>query len=192
MILCSSVVVNVFLLKISVFFYLSKFLWLLVIMCLVYQNTLEAAENLIKAHEAFITTTDANDEKINAVLQFANRLIEDQHYAADKVHKKAENISERYVESPCWLVLCLSLFDVEKLSEILICYITVLQTWCEPTESVWTTWASKGPTALAAILAGMWWGIIHVNIISQAYLKQKILRKSSVNSFWIWAINIFF
>ncbi|XP_062617855.1 spectrin beta chain-like isoform X5 [Saccostrea cucullata] len=58
-------------------------------------NTLEAAENLIKAHEAFITTMDANDEKINAVLQFANRLIEDQHYAADKVHKKAENISER-------------------------------------------------------------------------------------------------
>lgn len=83
-------------------------------MCLVYQNTLEAAENLIKAHEAFITTTDANDEKINAVLQFANRLIEDQHYAADKVHKKAENISERYVKSPCWLVLCLSLFDVKK------------------------------------------------------------------------------
>lgn len=101
MILCSSVVVNVFLLKISVFFHLSKFLCLPVIMCLVYQNTLEAAENLIKAHEAFITTTDANDEKINAVLQFANRLIEDQHYAADKVHKKAENISERYVESPC-------------------------------------------------------------------------------------------
>ncbi|XP_033733764.1 spectrin beta chain-like isoform X12 [Pecten maximus] len=59
------------------------------------QNTLEAAENLIKAHEAFITTTDANDEKINAVLQFANRLIEDNHYAADKIHKKAENINER-------------------------------------------------------------------------------------------------
>ncbi|XP_033733756.1 spectrin beta chain-like isoform X4 [Pecten maximus] len=58
-------------------------------------NTLEAAENLIKAHEAFITTTDANDEKINAVLQFANRLIEDNHYAADKIHKKAENINER-------------------------------------------------------------------------------------------------
>ena len=39
---------------------------------------------------------DANDEKINAVLTFANRLIEDNHYAADKVHKKAENINERY------------------------------------------------------------------------------------------------
>ena len=58
-------------------------------------NTLEVAENLIKQHEAFITTTDANDEKINAVLQFANRLIEDNHYAADKIHKKAENINER-------------------------------------------------------------------------------------------------
>ena len=59
------------------------------------QNTLEAAENLIKRHEAFITTMDANDEKINAVLTFANRLIEENHYAADKVHKKAENINER-------------------------------------------------------------------------------------------------
>jgi spectrin beta len=39
------------------------------------QNTLEVAENLIKQHEAFITTTDANDEKINAVLQFANRFL---------------------------------------------------------------------------------------------------------------------
>ena len=56
---------------------------------------MEAAENLIKRHEAFITTMDANDEKINAVLQFANRLIEDNHYAADKVHQKAENINER-------------------------------------------------------------------------------------------------
>lgn len=98
----------------------------LVIYIVVYQNTLEAAENLIKAHEAFITTTDANDEKINAVLQFANRLIEDQHYAADKVHKKAENISERYVKSSigslCWLV-----FDARIISGILICYITVFR-----------------------------------------------------------------
>ncbi|XP_052270062.1 spectrin beta chain-like isoform X3 [Dreissena polymorpha] len=59
------------------------------------KNTLEAAEDLIKRHEAFITTMDANDEKINAVLTFANRLMEDGHYAADKIHKKAENINER-------------------------------------------------------------------------------------------------
>lgn len=58
-------------------------------------NSLEAAENLIKKHEAFITTMDANDEKINNVLQFAHRLIEDNNYAADKINKKAENINER-------------------------------------------------------------------------------------------------
>ncbi|KAK3578499.1 hypothetical protein CHS0354_007749 [Potamilus streckersoni] len=59
------------------------------------QNTLEAAENLVKRHEAFITTMDANDEKINSVLSLANKLIEANHYAADKIHKKAENINER-------------------------------------------------------------------------------------------------
>lgn len=38
---------------------------------------------------------DANDEKINAVLQFANRLIDENHYDRDKIHKKAESINER-------------------------------------------------------------------------------------------------
>lgn len=69
--------------------------WILLKLSLFSQNTLEAAENLIKKHEAFVTTMDANDEKVNAVLLFANRLIDDNHFSADKVHKKAENISER-------------------------------------------------------------------------------------------------
>ena len=59
------------------------------------QHSLEQAENLIKQHEAFITTMDANDEKINNVLQFAQRLIDENHYAADKVQQKADNINER-------------------------------------------------------------------------------------------------
>ncbi len=59
------------------------------------QHSLEAAENLIKQHEAFITTMDANDEKINNVLQFAHRLIDDGHYAGDKVKSKADIIQER-------------------------------------------------------------------------------------------------
>ena len=63
------------------------------------QNTLEAAENLIKQHEAFITTMDANDEKINGVMQFSQRLLDEGHYAADKIHRKAENINERFVPS---------------------------------------------------------------------------------------------
>ena len=59
------------------------------------QTSVQAAENLIKRHEAFITTMDANDEKINAVLQFANRLMEENHYASEKIQKKAEGINER-------------------------------------------------------------------------------------------------
>lgn len=59
------------------------------------QHSQEQAEMLIKQHEAFITTMDANDEKINSVLTFANRLIDENHYAADKVQQKADNISER-------------------------------------------------------------------------------------------------
>ncbi|XP_050407107.1 spectrin beta chain isoform X3 [Patella vulgata] len=59
------------------------------------QNSVQSAENLIKRHDAFITTMEANDEKVNAVCNFADRLIEDNHFAADKIAKKAENISER-------------------------------------------------------------------------------------------------
>uniref|UniRef100_T1HWC3 Spectrin beta chain n=1 Tax=Rhodnius prolixus TaxID=13249 RepID=T1HWC3_RHOPR len=56
---------------------------------------LEQAENLIKRHEAFLTTMEANDEKINAVVQFAGQLSDDGHFASDKVVKKAHNIDER-------------------------------------------------------------------------------------------------
>ncbi|XP_022245252.1 spectrin beta chain-like isoform X3 [Limulus polyphemus] len=56
---------------------------------------LEQAENFIKRHEAFLTTMEANDEKISAVVQFAEKLCDEGHVAADKIHKKAENINER-------------------------------------------------------------------------------------------------
>ncbi|XP_071530660.1 spectrin beta chain isoform X5 [Panulirus ornatus] len=58
-------------------------------------TNLEQAENLIKRHEAFLTTMEANDEKINGICQFAQRLLDDEHFAADKIQKKAENIEER-------------------------------------------------------------------------------------------------
>ena len=37
-------------------------------------KSLETAENAIKQQEAFITTQEANDEKLNAVIMFASRL----------------------------------------------------------------------------------------------------------------------
>lgn len=58
-------------------------------------TNLEQAESLIKKHEALLTTMEANDDKVNGVLQFAQRLVAEQHYAAEKISKKAEDISER-------------------------------------------------------------------------------------------------
>lgn len=58
-------------------------------------TNLEQAESLIKKHEALLTTMEANDDKVNGVLQFAQRLCSEQHFAADKISKKAEDISER-------------------------------------------------------------------------------------------------
>lgn len=56
---------------------------------------MEQAENAIKEHEAFLTTMEANDDKINSVVQFANRLVEERHFDADKIQRKAESIRAR-------------------------------------------------------------------------------------------------
>ncbi|XP_065158343.1 spectrin beta chain isoform X2 [Atheta coriaria] len=58
-------------------------------------TSLEQAENLLKRHEAFLTTMEANDDKINGVLQFSRRLAEDKHFAADKIGKRTDAIEER-------------------------------------------------------------------------------------------------
>lgn len=58
-------------------------------------TSLEQAENLLKRHQDFLTTMDANDEKIKTVVLFGDQLCSDGHYAADKIHKKARNIQER-------------------------------------------------------------------------------------------------
>ena len=50
---------------------------------------------MIKKHEAFITTIDTNDEKINAVLQFGNRLVDENHYASERIKFKIDSIEER-------------------------------------------------------------------------------------------------
>uniref|UniRef100_A0A913HUS6 Spectrin beta chain n=1 Tax=Strongyloides stercoralis TaxID=6248 RepID=A0A913HUS6_STRER len=58
-------------------------------------QSLEHAEKALKRHQDFITTMDANDEKIKAVIQFGDQLTGSGHYAADRIHKKARNIQER-------------------------------------------------------------------------------------------------
>ena len=58
-------------------------------------TSLDQAESLIKKHEALLTAMDANEYKVNAVTMFATRLASEQHFAADKITKKADDISAR-------------------------------------------------------------------------------------------------
>uniref|UniRef100_A0A915ITG0 Spectrin beta chain n=1 Tax=Romanomermis culicivorax TaxID=13658 RepID=A0A915ITG0_ROMCU len=59
-------------------------------------TSLEQAETLLKRHQGFMTTMDANNEKVSAVVMYGDQLCQDGHYAADKIHKKARNIQERH------------------------------------------------------------------------------------------------
>ncbi|ESN99908.1 hypothetical protein HELRODRAFT_101195 [Helobdella robusta] len=57
--------------------------------------TSESCDNQIRQVEAFIKTLDANDEKINIVQNFASRLVDSNHFAADKIRKKTESLKGR-------------------------------------------------------------------------------------------------
>ncbi|KAJ7388705.1 hypothetical protein OS493_036144 [Desmophyllum pertusum] len=57
--------------------------------------TVEAVKELIKKHEEFDKRMNASDDKINQMMQFADRLNDENHYAADKITEKARSIDER-------------------------------------------------------------------------------------------------
>ena len=56
---------------------------------------LEQAEILMKRHEGLLTTMDPNDDKVNDVLSFADRLLQEDHFAPDKIPRKLEEILKR-------------------------------------------------------------------------------------------------
>lgn len=62
-------------------------------------SSLEEAEELIKKHEAFLTSMDANEEKLRNVDNFAQKLNSDNHFAnendREKVLSKANAIADR-------------------------------------------------------------------------------------------------
>uniref|UniRef100_A0AC35TJQ1 Spectrin beta chain n=1 Tax=Rhabditophanes sp. KR3021 TaxID=114890 RepID=A0AC35TJQ1_9BILA len=62
-------------------------------------QSLEQAEKLLKRHQDFMTTMDANDEKINAVVQFGENLTQQSHYASDRIYRKASNIQEKRADN---------------------------------------------------------------------------------------------
>ncbi|XP_038665952.1 spectrin beta chain, non-erythrocytic 1 isoform X1 [Scyliorhinus canicula] len=59
-------------------------------------TTLEAAEAAIKKQEDFMTTMDANEDKINGVVETGRRLVSDGNIYSDKIQEKVDSIDERH------------------------------------------------------------------------------------------------
>ncbi|XP_069464336.1 spectrin beta chain, non-erythrocytic 1 isoform X2 [Ambystoma mexicanum] len=59
-------------------------------------TTLEAAEAAIKKQEDFMTTMDASEEKINAVIDTGRRLVSDGNINSDKIQEKVDSIDSRH------------------------------------------------------------------------------------------------
>uniref|UniRef100_A0A673N8C0 Spectrin beta chain n=1 Tax=Sinocyclocheilus rhinocerous TaxID=307959 RepID=A0A673N8C0_9TELE len=59
-------------------------------------SSLQGAVEDIKKHEDFLTTMDANEEKINGVVESGRRLISDGNTYEDKIQEKTDSIQERH------------------------------------------------------------------------------------------------
>ncbi|KAK2092495.1 Spectrin beta chain, non-erythrocytic 1, partial [Saguinus oedipus] len=57
-------------------------------------TTLEGAEAAIKKQEDFMTTMDANEEKINAVVETGRRLVSDGNINSDRIQEKVDSIDD--------------------------------------------------------------------------------------------------
>ena len=58
-------------------------------------TTLEGAEAAITKQEDFMTTMDANEEKINAVVETGRRLVSDGNINSDRIQEKVDSIDDR-------------------------------------------------------------------------------------------------
>ncbi|XP_068183788.1 spectrin beta chain, non-erythrocytic 1 isoform X2 [Antennarius striatus] len=59
-------------------------------------TTLEGAEAAIKKQEDFMTTMDANEDKINGVLENGRRLVTDGNINAERIQEKVDSIDQRH------------------------------------------------------------------------------------------------
>ncbi|XP_059207001.1 spectrin family protein isoform X1 [Centropristis striata] len=62
-------------------------------------TSLQGAEEAIKKHEDFLTTTEASEEKITGVVEAGRRLINDSNANADKIQEKVDSIQERHLKN---------------------------------------------------------------------------------------------
>uniref|UniRef100_A0AAQ6A3J7 Spectrin beta chain n=1 Tax=Amphiprion ocellaris TaxID=80972 RepID=A0AAQ6A3J7_AMPOC len=59
-------------------------------------TTLEGAEAAIKKQEDFMTTMDANEEKISGVVDTGRRLVADGNISAERIQEKVDSIDQRH------------------------------------------------------------------------------------------------
>lgn len=64
--------------------------------------TLEGAEAAIKKQEDFMTTMDANEDKINGVVETGRRLVSDGNINAERIQEKVVSIEGRYSIVHSW------------------------------------------------------------------------------------------
>uniref|UniRef100_A0A665U6K9 Spectrin beta chain n=1 Tax=Echeneis naucrates TaxID=173247 RepID=A0A665U6K9_ECHNA len=62
-------------------------------------TSLQGAEEAIKKHEDFLTTTEASEEKITGVVEAGRRLINDSNANSDKIEEKVDSIQERHCKN---------------------------------------------------------------------------------------------
>lgn len=56
-------------------------------------DSLDGVESLLKKHEDFEKSLAAQEEKIHALNEFATKLVEGNHYAAEDVAKRRDAVS---------------------------------------------------------------------------------------------------
>ena len=61
-------------------------------------GTLQAADAAIKKLEDFMSTMDANGERIRGLLEAGHQLVSKGNIPAEKIHAKADSIEKRYGE----------------------------------------------------------------------------------------------
>lgn len=60
-------------------------------------DTLAGAEKALKKHEDFVSTMDANEDKIDGALQGGQRLVDNNNLYSGKVRDKMDSITDRWV-----------------------------------------------------------------------------------------------
>ncbi len=71
---------------------LSPSLWKLVS---AFQNSLSGVDDLIKKHEGFAKTLEAQEEKIDTLEQLAQTLLAQEHYASDHIRSRCQGVLDR-------------------------------------------------------------------------------------------------